>query len=63
MSVNLKTEDGIIEELEFIVNGVESGTMSDVHAKIRLFASKNAVRIMALRLIRQRFLTASPQII
>lgn len=58
--IDLKSEDGLLDELEKIVGEVESGQMSEKHAKIRLFAAKEAVRIMALKLIRERFNLSPP---
>jgi hypothetical protein len=59
---NLRTQDGILTEIEDIVNSVKLCKISPEEAKIRMWGCKNAIRIMAIKLIEKRFVREIPSL-
>lgn len=55
MNTDLRTNDGILDEIEEIVKGVKTNAISKDQAQIRTWSCKNAIRVMALKIFQQRF--------
>lgn len=60
---DLRSHEGILDEIEEIVTGVKNGSINSSDAKIRMWGCKNAIRVMALKMIEERFaLNAIPNL-
>lgn len=58
--MNLRTHDNILAEIEEIVSGVKNKNIDLQEAKLRMWGVKNSIRIMALKMIENRFQSAIP---